>query len=170
MPRPESGRYPYRFRARTSNTMIGLPRPRRTLLSMPLIRPSDNFLGHGPPGPWHLGLVLGPGRRPCDDTANLGARKAIFATSVRATNYCLWRRSGRFPSWRNLLVLLNGDAWSLSSMAEQSRPCHDGTAEPNARHDPWWGRGGTNPCDVGLDLSGSWQQGHSATYNAPSRI
>jgi hypothetical protein len=30
--------------------------------------------------------------------------------------------------------------------------------------------GGTNPCDVGLDLSGSWQQGHSATYNAPSRI
>jgi hypothetical protein len=30
--------------------------------------------------------------------------------------------------------------------------------------------GGTNPCDTGLDLSGSWQQGHSATYNAPSRI
>ena len=30
--------------------------------------------------------------------------------------------------------------------------------------------GGTNLCDVGLDLSGSWQQGHSATYNAPSRI
>ena len=30
--------------------------------------------------------------------------------------------------------------------------------------------GGTNPCDMGLDLSGSWQQGHSATYNAPSRI
>jgi hypothetical protein len=32
-----------------------------------------------------------------------------------------------------------------------------------------WG-GGTNPCDAGLDLSGSWQQGHSATYNAPSRF
>ena len=30
--------------------------------------------------------------------------------------------------------------------------------------------GGTNLCDEGLDLSGSWQQGHSATYNAPSRI
>jgi hypothetical protein len=30
--------------------------------------------------------------------------------------------------------------------------------------------GGTNPCGVGLDLSGSWQQGHSATYNAPPRI
>ena len=30
--------------------------------------------------------------------------------------------------------------------------------------------GGTNPCDAGLDLSGSWQQGHSATYNAPSRF
>src|SRR6185369_6187899 len=34
----------------------------------------------------------------------------------------------------------------------------------------WGGGGGTNPCDAGLDLSGSWQQGHSATYNAPSRI
>ena len=33
----------------------------------------------------------------------------------------------------------------------------------------FWG-GGTNLCDAGLDLSGSWQQGHSATYNAPSRI
>jgi hypothetical protein len=32
------------------------------------------------------------------------------------------------------------------------------------------GGGGTNLCDEGLDLSGSWQQGHSATYNAPSRI
>lgn len=62
---------------------------------MPLVRPSDNFLGHDPPGPWHLGRVLGPGR-PCDDTANLGARKAIFTTSVRATSYCLWRRSGVF--------------------------------------------------------------------------
>ncbi|KAJ3668722.1 hypothetical protein LUZ60_017893 [Juncus effusus] len=29
------------------------------------------------------------------------------------------------------------------------------------------GGGGTNPCDKGLDLSGSWQQGHSATYNCP---
>ena len=32
------------------------------------------------------------------------------------------------------------------------------------------GGGGTNPCNVGLDLSGSWQQGHSATYNAPLRF
>ena len=30
--------------------------------------------------------------------------------------------------------------------------------------------GGMNPCDAGLDLSGSLQQGHSATYNTPSRI
>ncbi|KAG9438839.1 hypothetical protein H6P81_021244 [Aristolochia fimbriata] len=28
--------------------------------------------------------------------------------------------------------------------------------------------GGTNRCDMGLNLSGSWQQGHSATYNTPS--
>ena len=32
------------------------------------------------------------------------------------------------------------------------------------------GRGGTNRSDAGLNLSGSWQQGHSATYNTPSRI
>lgn len=30
-------------------------------------------------------------------------------------------------------------------------------------------RGGTNRSDIGLNLSGSWQQGHSATYNTPSR-
>ena len=33
----------------------------------------------------------------------------------------------------------------------------------------FWG-GGTNLSDAGLNLSGSWQQGHSATYNTPSRI
>jgi len=32
------------------------------------------------------------------------------------------------------------------------------------------GGGGTNLSDIGLNLSGSWQQGHSATYNTPSRI
>ena len=32
------------------------------------------------------------------------------------------------------------------------------------------GGGGTNRSDAGLNLSGSWQQGHSATYNTPSRI
>ena len=35
--------------------------------------------------------------------------------------------------------------------------------------DGWMG-GGTNRSDIGLNLSGSWQQGHSATYNTPSRI
>jgi hypothetical protein len=30
--------------------------------------------------------------------------------------------------------------------------------------------GGTNRSDEGLNLSGSWQQGHSAAYNTPSRI
>jgi hypothetical protein len=30
--------------------------------------------------------------------------------------------------------------------------------------------GGSNLSDKGLNLSGSWQQGHSATYNTPSRI
>ncbi|KAL0445301.1 UNVERIFIED_CONTAM: hypothetical protein Slati_2252800 [Sesamum latifolium] len=32
------------------------------------------------------------------------------------------------------------------------------------------GGGGTNRNDKGLNLSGSWQQGHSAAYNTPSRI
>ncbi|KAK6139050.1 hypothetical protein DH2020_027206 [Rehmannia glutinosa] len=31
------------------------------------------------------------------------------------------------------------------------------------------GGGGTNRSDKGLNLSGSWQQGHSAAYNTPSR-
>ena len=31
-------------------------------------------------------------------------------------------------------------------------------------------RGGPNRSDKGLNLSGSWQQGHSAAYNAPSHI
>lgn len=30
--------------------------------------------------------------------------------------------------------------------------------------------GGTNRVDKGLNLRGSWQQGHSAPYNTPSRI
>jgi hypothetical protein len=32
------------------------------------------------------------------------------------------------------------------------------------------GGGGTNRSDAGLNLRGSWQQGHSASYNTPSRI
>ena len=33
-----------------------------------------------------------------------------------------------------------------------------------------FGWGGTNLSDAGLNLRGSWQQGHSASYNTPSRI
>ncbi|CAN7100030.1 unnamed protein product, partial [Brassica rapa subsp. narinosa] len=32
-----------------------------------------------------------------------------------------------------------------------------------------WKGGGSNLSDKGLNLSGSWQQGHSATYNTPSK-
>ncbi|PHT24959.1 hypothetical protein CQW23_35387 [Capsicum baccatum] len=42
--------------------------------------------------------------------------------------------------------------------------------EANSGEDGWIGWGGTNQSDKGLNLSGSWQQGHSATYNTPSRI
>ena len=42
---------------------------------------------------------------------------------------------------------------------------------PNVYGENKMGReGGTNRSDIGLNLSGSWQQGHSATYNTPSRI
>lgn len=42
---------------------------------------------------------------------------------------------------------------------------------PWGEHFEWcWEGGGTNRSDTGLNLSGSWQQGHSATYNTPSRI
>lgn len=30
--------------------------------------------------------------------------------------------------------------------------------------------GGTNPCNSGVNLSGSWRQGHSTTYNTRSRL
>ena len=43
-------------------------------------------------------------------------------------------------------------------------------SQPPRRRAPGGARGGTNRSDMGLNLSGSWQQGHSATYNTPSRI
>ncbi|CAF2043585.1 unnamed protein product [Brassica napus] len=32
-----------------------------------------------------------------------------------------------------------------------------------------WKGGGSNLSDKGLNFSGTWQQGHSASYNTPSR-
>jgi len=43
-------------------------------------------------------------------------------------------------------------------------------SQPPRRRAPRGARGGTNRSDMGLNLSGSWQQGHSTTYNTPSRI
>ncbi|KAK2998467.1 LOW QUALITY PROTEIN: hypothetical protein RJ639_023242 [Escallonia herrerae] len=34
----------------------------------------------------------------------------------------------------------------------------------------WGGGGGTNLSDAGLNLRGSWQQGHSTSYNTPSLV
>ncbi|PHT26133.1 Regulator of rDNA transcription protein 15 [Capsicum baccatum] len=44
------------------------------------------------------------------------------------------------------------------------------TSFGDGRQGGWIGWGGTNRSDKGLNLSGSWQQGHSATYNTPSHI
>ncbi|PHT26069.1 hypothetical protein CQW23_34311 [Capsicum baccatum] len=41
------------------------------------------------------------------------------------------------------------------------------TSIGDGRQDGWIGWGGMNRSDKGLNLSGSWQQGHSATYNTP---
>ena len=64
--------------------------------------------------------------------------------------------------------------WALSHLALSQNWGRDLAVPPDGvgslRHGAGVEGGGTNPCDVGLDLSGSWQQGHSATYNAPSRI
>uniref|UniRef100_A0A6N2MKG5 Senescence-associated protein n=1 Tax=Salix viminalis TaxID=40686 RepID=A0A6N2MKG5_SALVM len=48
--------------------------------------------------------------------------------------------------------------------------CRPGNSRPSLREAVLLeGLGGTNRSDMGLNLSGSWQQGHSATYNTPSR-
>ena len=60
--------------------------------------------------------------------------------------------------------------WEESRHAEAGGPRMPWVNPPVTAVGAGRGVGGTNPCDVGLDLSGSWQQGHSATYNAPSRI
>ncbi|KAF3617356.1 Cytochrome likeTBP [Capsicum annuum] len=52
--------------------------------------------------------------------------------------------------------------WEFSRTVAQSS-FRDG------RKNGWIGWGGTNRSDKGLNLSGSWQQGHSATYNTPSK-
>ncbi|MFQ6659709.1 hypothetical protein Gotur_028498 [Gossypium turneri] len=50
-------------------------------------------------------------------------------------------------------------------------PCFPkGATRPGNEEDQIGDRGGTNRSDKGLNLSGSWQQGHSATYNTPSRV
>ena len=57
--------------------------------------------------------------------------------------------------WRRLLRYLNFFAFSVFNVLGRN---------------VWLERGGSNLSDKGLNLSGSWQQGHSATYNTPSRI
>jgi hypothetical protein len=58
----------------------------------------------------------------------------------------------------------HGSPWLVMAPSLTSR-CFRGQID----RDGWMG-GGTNRSDTGLNLSGSWQQGHSATYNTPSRI
>ncbi|KAK4709780.1 hypothetical protein R3W88_004293 [Solanum pinnatisectum] len=62
-----------------------------------------------------------------------------------------------------------------SYLALESHPTSRKTSYSDIVIGPFtcWGRGkvgGTNRSDKGLNLSGLWQQGHSATYNTPSRI
>ena len=63
----------------------------------------------------------------------------------------------------------SGDLGNSFSVAGRA----DGPSQPRPRVCVGRGafgiKGGTNLSDIGLNLSGSWQQGHSATYNTPSR-
>ena len=81
-------------------------------------------------------------------------------------------------SWRSYMhsivrANMNESAWVglVNIIAWSFLPRDDEPKGPNLNEEsPMIKGGGTNRCDMGLDLSGSWQQGHSATYNTPSRI
>ncbi|CAN7092577.1 unnamed protein product [Brassica rapa subsp. narinosa] len=58
---------------------------------------------------------------------------------------------------------------SLAYIVPSTRGCSPWRPDAVMRTCDWKG-GGSNLSDKGLNLSGSWQQGHSATYNTPSRF
>lgn len=81
------------------------------------------------------------------------------------------KRGGTTPTQR----LPNGVRKKRSRVLAQSVPPELWRAERTTKpHGVSWGLGfGVGRVESerqGLNLSGSWQQGHSATYNTPSRI
>src|SRR5262249_59480855 len=96
---------------------------------------------------------------------------------------CLWLPRGpdRRGSARELHEVFE-DLYPESACSLSRPPLPFLTAPSKSRRRPpslpsaysaggrWVPCGGTNRGDIGLNLSGSWQQGHSATYNTPSRI
>ncbi|KAI9390781.1 hypothetical protein POPTR_008G224801v4 [Populus trichocarpa] len=66
-------------------------------------------------------------------------------------------------------AVLSVKPWTVQPVPRSRERCRI-ASQPPRRRAPGGARGGTNRSDMGLNLSGSWQQGHSATYNTPSRI
>jgi hypothetical protein len=87
---------------------------------------------------------------------------------IRVQLVCILRGGGSWKKYREPSSRIRHLCTYRCSLRASSVGAGKKYREPSSR--PKWCGGGTNPCDVGLDLSGSWQQGHSATYNAPSRI
>ena len=112
---------------------------------------------------------------------------ALFCQRVPSTTFPAWPgRSDVQPMFVQQSALPISPPVGMAAAAPMSRPAvfsvkpwtvqsrdpgNAAGSRPSLRDAvPLDGLRGTNQSDMGLNLSGSWQQGHSATYNTPSRI
>ena len=99
-----------------------------------------------------------------------GKPRFLLGATVGRGGWHTTLRAVRRTAGRVLRVLLS----KMTCLAKGTK----GLQGASGRNTAWFsefggggdGGGGTNRSDAGLNLSGSWQQGHSATYNTPSRI
>ena len=143
------------------------------------------------------GLAGPPGARPCLSSPARGAARAARGSSPQAFPRGGWLDEGgsqarvRAGPHCPCLSRAPGSGAAARPSAQGPRhfsPAHysallqqastparappgPGNSRPSLREAVLLeGLGGANRSDMGMNLSGSWQQGHSATYNAPSRI
>ena len=112
---------------------------------------------------------------------------ALFCQRVPSTTFPAWPgRSDVQPMFVQQSALPISPPVGMAAAAPMSRPAvfsikpwtvqsrdpgNAAGSRPSLRDAvPLDGLRGTNQSDMGLNLSGSWQQGHSATYNTLSRI
>ena len=98
-----------------------------------------------------------------------GKPRFLLGATVGRGGWHTTLRAVRRTAGRVLRVLLS----KMTCLAKGTK----GLQGASGRNTAWFSEfggggdgGGTNRSDAGLNLSGSWQQGHSATYNTPSRI